>query len=144
MRRTSGEGSNPGCAKANPLRVLLVEDSTPVRGRIRSLVEENGRVEIVGEVNSVVDALAQFREQAPDAMILDLYLKDGNSVGVVTEVKRAKSRCAVIVLTSFATLETREHCLGLGADYFFEKNQEFERVPEVLAELHRLKNEAAI
>lgn len=100
-------------------------------------------MEIRGEADSVVDALAQFKELRPDAILLDLYLKDGNSFGVVTEVKRSALACIVIILTNFATPETRAHCLGLGADYFFEKNQEFERVPEVLAELHRLKSEAA-
>ena len=125
------------------LGVLLVEDSLPVRDRIRSLIEEAGPVEILGEANSVVDALAQFKELRPDAILLDLYLRDGNSFGVVTEVKRSNPACIVIILTNFATPETREHCRGLGADYFFEKNQEFERVPEVLLELHRLKREAA-
>ncbi|MBA3608258.1 MAG: response regulator [Chthoniobacterales bacterium] len=114
-----------------------------MRDRIRSLIEEAGSVEIRGEADSGVDALAQFKELRPDAILLDLYLKDGNSFGVVTEVKRSALACIVIILTNFATPETRAHCLGLGADYFFEKNQEFERVPEVLAELHRLKSEAA-
>ena len=125
------------------LGILLVEDSEPVRERVRSLIEEVGPVQILGEANSVVDALAQFKELKPDAVILDLYLKDGNSFGVVTEVKRSNPACTVIILTNFATVETKEHCLGLGADYFFQKNQEFERVPELLAELQRLKREAA-
>ena len=140
--RTKDEIKNDSLREGT-LGVLLVEDSSPVRDRIRSLIEEVGPVEILGEANSVVDALAQSKDLRPEVMILDLYLKDGNSFGVVTEVKRSNPACIVIVLTSFATPETRTHCRGLGADYFFEKNQEFERVPELLAELYRLKSEAA-
>lgn len=121
------------------LRVLLVEDSMPVRGRIRSMIEESGTVEVVAAANSVVEALALFIEHQPDAVVLDLYLKDGNAFGVITEFKRARPACVVIVLTNFSTLETRDHCLKLGANYFFEKNREFERVPEVLGELQREK-----
>ncbi|MEO6970559.1 MAG: response regulator transcription factor [Chthoniobacterales bacterium] len=123
------------------LRVLLIEDSMPVRGRIRSMIEEIGGMEIVGAASSVVEALALFIEHRPDAVVLDLYLKGGNAFAVLTEFKRSHPACVVIVLTNFATLETRQHCLKLGADYFFEKNQEFERVPEVLAELYRSRSE---
>ncbi|MDQ3117270.1 MAG: hypothetical protein M3Q86_11805 [Verrucomicrobiota bacterium] len=56
-----------------------------MRDRIRSLIEEAGSVEIRGEADSVVDALAQFKELRPEAILLDLYLKNGNSFGVVTE-----------------------------------------------------------
>lgn len=65
-----------------------------MRDRIRSLIEEAGSVEIRGEADSVVDALAQFKELRPDAILLDLYLKEGNSFGVVTEVKRSAPACS--------------------------------------------------
>jgi CheY-like chemotaxis protein len=41
----------------------------------------------------------------------------------------------VIVLTNYAIPRLREHSLALGADYFFEKAREFNRVREVLEAL---------
>ncbi len=122
--------------KANPLpapRVLLVEDSLPVRKRIRSLIEESGPVEIVGEAASVTDALAQFRAHQPEVVVLDLQLVDGTAYAVLQEIKETQPACVVIVLTNLAIAECRERCRTLGADFFFNKSTEFDRVPEVLA-----------
>ena len=117
------------------VRVLLVEDSLPVRSRIRSLIEEFGPVEIVGETGTTAGALALFHEHAPDAVVLDLNLAGDDGCAVLVEIKRTRPACVVIVLTSFATPECRHLCERLGADHFFNKFMEFERVPEVLAQL---------
>lgn len=122
---------------APPLRILLVDDSLPVRSRIRSLIEEALPVEIVGETNSVAGALALVKTRQPDAVVLDLNLSDGDGRTVLAEIKRAQPACIVLVLTSFADEITRESCLIAGADFFFNKTREFERVPEVLAQLRR-------
>lgn len=117
------------------VRVLLVEDSLPVRERIRSLIEESGRAEIVGEAGTVAGALARFHQHQPDAVVLDLNLAARDGCEVLMEIKRTRPACVVIVLTNFATPECRESCLKLGADHFFDKSREFERVTEVLAKL---------
>ena len=114
------------------IRVLLVDDSLPVRQRIRTLIEESGPVEIVGEAGTVASALALFRAHQPDAVVLDLGLADGDGAGVLAEIKNIRPSCLVIVLSNIDIPECREFCLRLGADHFFDKAREFERVPEVL------------
>lgn len=118
-----------------PLRVFLVENSLPIRARVRSSIEESVRAEIVGEASTIAEALPLFAAQLPDAVILDLYLPDGNAFGLITEFKRSHPACVVVVLTAFSTPETEAHCRLLGANHFFEKTQEFEQIPVVLTEL---------
>ena len=108
-----------------------------MRSRIRSLIEEAGPVEIAGETGTVTGALALFRAHQPDAVVLDLSLTDGDGRTILHEIKRTHPACVVLVLTSFAGEEFRRFCLQAGADYFFDKAREFERVPEVLATLRR-------
>lgn len=127
--------------KPRAVRVLLVEDSLPVRERLRSLIEESGPVEIVGEAATVDGAIMLFRQQRPDAVVLDLNLIDGNGGVVLTTIKRLRPACVVLVLTNFAIPGCREACLQLGADYFFDKFREFERVPEVLSKLRSALND---
>jgi len=114
------------------LRVLLVEDSLPVRERMRSLIEEFVGVVIVAEASCAMSAMAAFGVHTPDAVVLDLHLQDSTGYSVLEGVKRVRPECTVIVLTSFAIPECRARCMQLGADYFFEKSKEFERVPEAL------------
>lgn len=107
----------------------------PVRERIRNLIEESGPARIVGEAATVVGALVCLRALQPDVVVLDLNLPDGDGCTVLAEIKRTRPECVVIVLTNFAIPESRDYCRQLGADHFFNKSSEFERVPEVLAKL---------
>jgi DNA-binding NarL/FixJ family response regulator len=127
--------STPVAPKA--VRVLLVEDSVPVRKRIRSLIEESCSVEVVGEVGSVAAAVFLLHSNPVDAVVLDLHLWDGDGGAVLAKAKSTHPNCVVIVLTSFSDATDRMRCLNLGADYFFDKTKEFERVPAVLASLGR-------
>ena len=120
----------PGSAKA--LRVMLIDDSVPVRQRVRSLIEESCQAELVAEASSVAEALVFFHARRPDAVVLDLQLSDGDGCDVLSVIKRIHPDCVVIVLTTFSALEDRIRCFELGADFFFDKTMEFERVPEVL------------
>ena len=117
------------------LRILLVEDSLPVRRRIRSLIEEFLPAAILGEAGTVADALAYFRAQPLDAVVLDLNLADGDGCDVLCEIKRTRPTCVVLVLTNHDLPGMRELCLQEGADHYFIKSREFERVPEVPATL---------
>jgi DNA-binding NarL/FixJ family response regulator len=119
------------------IQVLLVEDSLPVRQRIRSLIEESCSAEVVGEVGSIAAACFLLHDHPVDAVVLDLHLWDGDGCKVLEEVKRTHPECVVIVLTSFSDAVDRLRCLQLQADFFFDKTKEFERVPEVLASLGR-------
>ena len=118
-------------------RVLLVDGSVPVRQRIRSLIEEAGAAEVVGEVDSAAAAIAFFHTHAPDAVVLDLHLAEGDALNVLRAIKHTRPACLVIVLTNFTDPEFQRACWRQGADYFLHKTLEFERVPSVLAALHR-------
>jgi len=124
-------------------RVLLVEDSLPVRQRIRSMIEESGQGTIVGEAANAIAAVALFREHKPDAVVLDLHLTEGSGDVVLREIKQTTPDCTVIVLTNYAIPEYREICLSSGADYFLDKSMDYERVPGVLATVGQSRNGAA-
>ncbi|MEN9544730.1 MAG: hypothetical protein RLZZ598_1563, partial [Pseudomonadota bacterium] len=116
-------------------RVLLVEDSLPVRQRMRSLIDESGLARVVGEAGGVKHALSQFETLAPDAVVLDLQLADGTGYAVLESIKRSTPDCTAIVMTNFTMPEYRERCAQLGADHFVEKSVDFERVPQLLGGL---------
>jgi len=54
---------------------------------------------------------------------------------VLQEIKRDKPSCKVIVLTNYPYREYRKKCMELGADFFFDKATEFDKIPEVLERL---------
>ena len=115
------------------LRVLLIDDSTVVRSRLVRLLEDVSGVE-VEEAPDAPEGVASARRRPPDAVILDIRLRTGSGLEVLQELKRGPSPPLVIMLTNHPTDHHRRWCEQHGADFFFDKTREFERVIEVLAE----------
>ena len=71
-------------------------------------------------------------------MIVDIRLREGSGVNVVRAIAQAKrpgEAPTVIVLTNYPVPEYYAECLAMGADHFFDKSTEFDRVGEVLEDL---------
>lgn len=121
-----------------PLRVYLVEDSTLLCQKIVEQLTDPGRIEVTGQAGTEGAAIHNIRDSRPDAVIVDIRLREGNGVNVVRSIAQAKrpgDPPTVIVLTNYPVPEYYAECLAMGADYFFDKSTEFERVGEVLEEL---------
>lgn len=118
------------------LRVLIAENYALLRERLVQLLAELGRrVQVVGLAGDVPRALELFEQLRPDAVILDLVMPGGNGMQVLEHIKQRRPACVVIVLTNYATAPFRDRCRQLGADFFFSKSAEFEKVPKVLEAL---------
>ncbi len=115
-------------------RVLLVEDSILVRQRLRILIEEACPGIEIEEADSARAAIASFQAKPADAAVIDIHLKGQDGCTVLTRVKALRPECLAIVLTAFGDPDHWAICLGLGADFFFEKTTEFDRVPQVLTD----------
>lgn len=121
---------------ATPVRVVLVEDSPLLRERLAETLAVPGRVEIVAHADGETAALERLRATEWDAVVLDLQLRQGTGIGVLRSLRASRpAGVVVIVLTNYAIPRLREHSLALGADYFFEKARDFNRVREVLEAL---------
>ncbi len=119
------------------LRVVIVEDSPIIRARLAESLAEIPNVEIVGEATTEADALALMRHSRWDAAVLDLQLKQGTGLGVLKALSEnaRPASTKIIVFTNYSFPQYRDRSLLLGADYFFDKARELNRVREVLQKL---------
>ena len=116
------------------LRVLLVEDSRVLAERLRESLDGLENVEVVGAVSDESAAVAAAREHAVDVIILDLQLKEGTGFGVVQRL--GKSRPTIIVFTNYMLPEYQRLASSLGVEYFLNKSMDYERLPQLLLEIH--------
>ncbi len=127
---------------STPLRVFLLEDSAVIRESLAEAINASGLFIVAGTADTARDAVALLKEQAFDAIIVDLQLRQGSGIEVLTYLQEAGllRRMLSIVLTNYALPALRQRCLDCGAGYFFDKSLEFDRVIEVLDEFadHRL------
>jgi len=113
-------------------KVFIVDDSPVVRERLATLLSDLPSVEIVGQAEIAFEAISATRRLKPDVMLLDISMPGGSGIHVLEMVKKERPAPMVIMLTNFAHEQYRQKCLQLGADFFFDKSTEFEKVLSVL------------
>jgi len=84
------------------IRVFLLDDHELVREGIRSLLESDQDIEVVGEASTAAQALTRIPLAQPDVAILDVRLEDGSGIEVCRELRSTNSELTCLMLTSFA------------------------------------------
>ena len=115
--------------------VFIVDDSPIVRERLATLLSELPNVEVVGQADIAFEAIDSIRKLRPSVVVLDISMPGGSGMQVLESIKQDRPETIVIMFTNFAHDHYRQKCIELGADYFFDKSTEFERVTEVLRRL---------
>jgi len=128
---------------AHPKTVFIVDDSPIVRERIARMISELPGVSVVGQADIAFEAVQGIRQLRPSFVVLDVSMPGGSGMYVLETIKRDRPASTVIMLTNFTHDEYRQKCLRLGADFFFDKTAEFEKMLEVLKEAGETKPVAA-
>ena len=114
------------------MRVLIVDDSDVLAQRLTSSLAEVPRIEVIGAVGNVADAVLKIRESKPDVVILDIALPDGSGIDILEVLKQDMFHPMVIVLSNYTYRQYQKKCRDYGARYYFDKSREFHKVAAVL------------
>lgn len=113
------------------MKVFIVDDSLVVRDRLGTILSEINTVKVVGVAENARDALRKLKKTPADLLVLDIRLKGENGFDLLKLIKKSFPYLKVIMLTNYPYAQYRQRALEMGADYFFDKSVEFERVVEV-------------
>ena len=94
-----------------PMRVLIVDDQPSFRRLARELLERRG-YRVVGDADSAAAAVDAAERLAPDAVLLDVRLGDGNGFEVSDALTRASPAPAVLLVSN----NDYRHCHSLIKD----------------------------
>ena len=97
------------------IRVFLLDDHELVREGIRSLLEGDEEIEVVGEAATAAEALTRIPLAKPDVAILDVRLEEGNGIEVCREVRSVLPGLVCLMLTSYADDEALYASVMAGA-----------------------------
>ncbi len=97
------------------IRVFLLDDHELVREGIRSLLESDEDVEVVGEAATAHEALTRMVLAKPDVAILDVRLEEGNGIEVCRDIRSLMPELVCLMLTSFADDEALYASVMAGA-----------------------------
>lgn len=116
------------------VKVFIADDSRIVQEHLVTILDELPEVEIVGQAETVAEAISAIGEVQPDVVILDIRMPDGSGIDVLQTIKQDNPAPAVIVLTNYPYPAYRQKCLQAGADFFLDKSTEFDQIPELIAQ----------
>jgi signal transduction histidine kinase len=104
ITRTSGPG-----------RVLLVDDHPAVRRVLRSLLEEVGGWQVVGEADSGEAALPLVEQLVPDVVLMDCRMPGAGGVAATREIVKRWPEVAVVAHTAYADETYGREMVAAGA-----------------------------
>lgn len=110
------------------LKTYIVEDNATIRENLIATLEELADIEAVGTADTENEGKAwlQSNEGRWDLAIVDLFLKQGSGLGVLSACRDRKSWQKVVVLSNYATADIRKRCAQLGVDAVFDKSNEID------------------
>lgn len=114
------------------LKVLIIDDSEAVREALKDILSGITLVELIGEAMDGEFGIDLVTKLEPHVIILDLNMPKINGLDVLSFVKKNCPSIIVIVMTNYPTEYFRLKCKKLGADYFFDKSNEFELIYKAL------------
>jgi DNA-binding NarL/FixJ family response regulator len=120
------------------MKVIIADDSRLMRERIREAISTFRGVEIVSETDTGLKTLAELNKHNPDLAIIDIRMPDKNGLEVMKEFRTKNKTTKIIILTNYAYDQYKDRAFENGADYFFSKSEDFEKIADVVAAI--LKN----
>jgi DNA-binding NarL/FixJ family response regulator len=112
------------------IKTYVVEDSPTIRDNLIATLEELTGVTTVGTAETEKEGIDWLTDSNNvwDLAIVDLFLKRGTGIGIVSACKNRLSTQKVLVLSNYATPDVRKRCLELGADAVYDKSTEIEQL----------------
>jgi len=108
-----------------PVRIVLVDDHAIIRQGLRSLLERENDLQVVGEASSAGEALAIVERTRPSMVLLDMKLSpasDNDGLGVCARLTQQYPEVSVLVLSTFVDDELVVSAIQHGARGFVVKD----------------------
>ena len=86
----------------SPIRVLIADDHEIVRKGIRALLATKRDIQVIGEANNGIEAVAQTLNLQPDVVLMDLVMPKMDGIQATREITAKQPDTHILVLTSFS------------------------------------------
>jgi DNA-binding NarL/FixJ family response regulator len=96
-------------------RILIADDHEVVRKGLRSLLESEPDLEVVGEACNGREAVEKATAARPDVVVLDIGMPELNGLEATRRIVKASPRTEVLILTVYETEEVIREVLRAGA-----------------------------
>ena len=98
-----------------PIRILIADDHAVVRRGLRSLIQTEKDLLVIGEASNGIEAVESTLRLKPDVVIMDLIMPEKSGAEAITEIMTQIPETRIIILTTFGTVDDMARAIESGA-----------------------------
>lgn len=121
---------------ADPIRVLLVDDHQVVRRGLRTFLEIQEDIEVVGEAADGAEGVARAEELRPDIVLMDVKMPGTDGIEALRQLRQLDNPARVLVVTSFTEQRTVVPALRAGAAGYVYKDVDPDALAGAIRSIH--------
>lgn len=107
----------------NQISVLLVDDHPVIRSGIRTILEKEGDINVVGEAENGHQAIQMAAELLPNVIVLDMEIPGMNGIEVAKQLRKEGMPGRVLALSGHSDIYYIEQLLAAGASGYLVKEE---------------------
>ncbi|MFE0351555.1 response regulator [Streptomyces griseoluteus] len=121
---------------AEPVRVLLVDDHQVVRRGLRTFLEVQDDIEVVGEAADGAEGVARAEELRPAVILMDVLMPGTDGIEALRRLRELGNPARVLIVTSFTERRTVVPALRAGAAGYVYKDVDPDALAAAIRSVH--------
>jgi DNA-binding NarL/FixJ family response regulator len=105
-----------------PYRIIIADDHCLIRQGIKSIISQDGEMEVVAEAGDGRELFTRLADQVPDMVILDISMPRMNGIEAVAEVREHYPSVRILILTMHSNAQYFYHVISAGAHGYLLKD----------------------
>ncbi|MFF4184382.1 response regulator [Streptomyces sp. NPDC001691] len=118
------------------IRVLLVDDHQVVRRGLRTFLEVQDDIEVVGEASDGAEGVARAQELKPDVVLMDVKMPGMDGIEALRKLRELANPARVLIVTSFTEQRTVVPALRAGASGYVYKDVDPDALAGAIRSVH--------
>ena len=118
------------------ISVLIADDHGIVRMGLKSLLETEDDIVVIGEAADGARAVSETLRLRPDVVIMDLMMPKKDGAVATRELRKANCNSRILLLTTFSTSEGINKALEAGADGALFKSSADDEITNAVRQVH--------
>lgn len=118
-----------------PVRVVLIDDDPVIRAKVAAELNEDPRIDLVGEADGAKAGRRLVTEREFDVMLVDLNLGDGSGFDLIEHLKEVRGHAEAIVMSVMDDEQRALRAFELGATGYLLKNTWFGQFPAAVLQV---------
>lgn len=119
-----------------PIRIFIVDDHAVVRLGLKTMLESEADMKVVGSAASGSEALEAIPKLLPDVVLVDLRMREMSGHTLLNELRRSSPQVRSVVLTTYHSDEDVFGAMKAGAMAYILKSSSLEQVTDAIRKVH--------